>query len=470
MTRLEERLRDAYQAAADTVTREPDAPDLTGTDRPASQARPGSRAPVIRLAAPLAAAAAVAAIALAMTLIGTTGSGRPPGPWPRPARWGLTAATSLAHGYPGGAIPAAPQPRYYLAIQPARLGPTEYAFTASVYNTATGQRTGQLTLPRPGLWVRAVASLGNGAYVAAATTDWPRAGCRSWLYQFRLTAAGQPTGLKPFIVPQLPGWARQLGGSGDGRVAVLTTSTCGRKPTQAISATPPSASTSPTSATTTPSPSTPSMASPSPTPRSTTTTPAMNAHDDRATAIWVPTGATTSWSPWPRASNLVPENTVPSATLSADGRLLAFVAIAGQPADFGQSEQAAYVMLTGHVDGPAVRRYRLVINPPGTGGVIAAAPSPNGQVTFVMTARSYGGRWHEQIAAYATATGKLITVLASASARYLSGDGYLVPDPSGSHLLVLGFGTSNTAMLDISTHQLTIPHIHYRNPPLGAAW
>ncbi|HEX9518524.1 MAG TPA: hypothetical protein VF940_20385 [Streptosporangiaceae bacterium] len=68
--------------------------------------------------------------------------------------------------------------------------------------------------------VQAAASLGNGAEVVAATKDWPHFGCRSWLYQFRLTAAGQPTRLKPFVVPQVHGWARQLGGSGDGRMAV----------------------------------------------------------------------------------------------------------------------------------------------------------------------------------------------------------------------------------------------------------
>ena len=429
MNRLEERLRDAYQAAADTVTREMDAPDLTGTGRRANRPRTGSRAPVIRLAAPLAAAAAVAAIALAMSLIATSGPGRKPNLSSGPAQWRLSAATSVAQGYPGGKIPAAAQPRYYLGIQTSPHGPTEYAFTAYVYSAATGQRTGQLTLPRSDLWVRAAASLGNGAYVVAATKDWPHFGCRSWLYQFRLTAGGQPTGLKPFVVPQVPGWARQLGGSGNGRLAVLTTSTCIPGRTQP-----------------------------------------MNSHDDRATAIWLPSGATTSWSPWPRGSNLVPEDVVPQASLSADGRLLAFVAISGQPPGFGLNEQAAYVMLTGQVSGPAARRYRLVVNPRGANGVIAAALSPNGRVTFVMTARRYGGRWHEMIGAYATETGKLITVLASASARSLNGDGYLVPDPSGRHLLVLGFGNSNTAVLDIATHRLSVLHVHYRNPPLGATW
>ncbi|HEX9518526.1 MAG TPA: hypothetical protein VF940_20395 [Streptosporangiaceae bacterium] len=127
-------------------------------------------------------------------------------------------------------------------------------------------------------------------------------------------------------------------------------------------------------------------------------------------------------------------------------------------------------MLTGHVSGPVARRYRLVVKPRGAAGAIAAALSPNGRVTFVMTARRYGGRWHEMIGAYATMTGKLITVLASASAQYLNGEGYLVPDPSGRHLLVPGFANRNTAVLDIATHRLSVLHVHYRYPPLGAAW
>lgn len=429
MNRLEERLRDAYQAAADTVTREMDPPDLTHTRLRANRLRLDSGAPMIRLASPLAAAAAVAAIALVMSLIATSGHGHKPNQPRGLGHWGPAAATTVAQGYPGGKIPAAAQPRYYLGIQPSPHGPTEYAFTAYVYSSATGQRTGRLTLPRSDLWVRAAAGLGNGVYVVAATKDWPRFGCRSWLYQFRLTAAGQPTGLKPFIVPQVRGWARQVGGSGDGRVAVLTTSTCIRGRTQP-----------------------------------------MNSHNDRATAISLPSGATTTWSPWPWGSNLVPEDVVPSASLSADGRMLAFVAISGHPQDFGLNEQAAYVMLTGHVSGSVARRYRLVLNPRGADGVIATALSPNGRVTFVMTAHSYAGQWHEIIGAYSTKTGKLITVLASASARSLNGDGYLVADPSGRHLLVLGFGKTNTAVLDIATHRLSVLHVHYRYPPLGAGW
>jgi hypothetical protein len=54
VNRLEERLRDAYQAAADTVTREMDPPDLTGVGRRTFAPWTGSRGKVIRYAAPLA--------------------------------------------------------------------------------------------------------------------------------------------------------------------------------------------------------------------------------------------------------------------------------------------------------------------------------------------------------------------------------------------------------------------------------
>lgn len=428
MTKLEDRLRDAYQAAADTVTSEMEAPSMTGRPR-ADRILFTPGAPAVRLAAPLAAAAAVAAIALVTSLIATSGpGGRPPQPDSQ-AQWRLTAVTGVAQGYPGNKIPADPPPRFYLGIQPAPHGPTEYAFTVHAYSTATGQQTGQLTLPRPGLWARAVASLGNGTYVVAATKDWPRFGCRSWLYQFRLTAAGRPTDVRPFVVPSVRGWTTQVGGTDNGRTAVVITSMCVHGRAQP-----------------------------------------MNSHDERATAISLGSGATMSWSPWPLGSNLVPEGNDPTAALSADGQLFAFVAIAGQPRDFGLDTQAAYVMLTGHVRGPVPRRYHLVLNPRGAAGVIAAALSPNGLVTFAMTARSYGGRWHEMIGAYATKTGKLLTVLAATSARSLDGDGYLEPDPSGAHLLVLGFGTGNTAMLDIASHRMSVLHVRYRYPPLDTTW
>lgn len=91
------------------------------------------------------------------------------------------------------------------------------------------------------------------------------------------------------------------------------------------------------------------------------------------------------------------------------------------------------------------------------------------QVTFVMTANRSSGRWHETIGAYSTLTGKLIIVLASASSHDLN-SGYLLPDSSGRHLLVFGFGGGNTAVLDITTRRLAAVHAHYPNPPLYAAW
>jgi hypothetical protein len=102
--------------------------------------------------------------------------------------------------------------------------------------------------------------------------------------------------------------------------------------------------------------------------------------------------------------------------------------------------------------------------------VITTALSPNGQVSFVMTARSHGGGWHERIGAYSTKTGRLLKVLASASAKSVDAGGYLVPDPSGAHLLVLGFGHDNTAVLTISSQRLTVLDTRYGYPPFSAAW
>lgn len=440
MNRVEERLQAAYRAAADTVTRDMEVPDLAGTARPGRLTRVTFRVPMIRLAAPLAAAAAVAAIAVALSLVATSGSGPATSEHFGPVPWRLPAATSVRQGYPDGRIPARARPRYFLGIQNAPHGPTGYAFAVYAYSVATGRQTGRLTLPGTGLWPRAVASLGKGIYMVAATRDWPHFDCRTWLYQFRLTAAGRPTDVKPFVVPQVAGWASQLSGSGNGRVAVIITTACGRGKTQFT-----------------------------------------NSHYDWASAISLPSDVPKSrsrpqvivsqtWRPWPANSNLVAENVAPSGTLNADGRLLPFVAVAGQPQDFSQDAQAAYVMQTGNPGEPAARRYHLVLNPRGPNGVVASALSPNGRVAFVLTANRYGGRWHEVIGAYATATGKLIIVLATASAKYVESDGYLLPDASGRHLLVAGFGAYNTAVLDVATHKLSVLRVRYPYPPLGATW
>jgi hypothetical protein len=69
-----------------------------------------------------------------------------------------------------------------------------------------------------------------------------------------------------------------------------------------------------------------------------------------------------------------------------------------------------------------------------------------------------------------TATGRLIKVLASATARALDLNGYLASDPSGRHLLLLGFGNHNTAVLDVATHRLSVVPVHYRYPSSGAGW
>jgi hypothetical protein len=63
----------------------------------------------------------------------------------------------------------------------------------------------------------------------------------------------------------------------------------------------------------------------------------------------------------------------------------------------------------------------------------------------------------------------MITV-ARASANNVAADGFLMPDPSGRHLLVLGFGAGNTDVLDVATHRLSAVPVRYRYPPLGAAW
>jgi hypothetical protein len=233
---LEDRLADAYREAAETVRPEtiPAPPDLSAqpgrryrlarlsrparrhrANRPARPARPASPArPATRLAMPLAAAAAVAAIAVAATVV-------VPRVWP---------------GHQAGPADGnAPPPRYYAAVVSA---PRSTKTVVDIVNAATGRVTGQLGSPRPGIYFQEVATLGGDqSFVAAAAV--PVAGpvaqhCRTWLYRFRITAAGRPAGLRSLGARGVAGYPslqglldfQSLAGSADGSTVAYSTAEC----------------------------------------------------------------------------------------------------------------------------------------------------------------------------------------------------------------------------------------------------
>jgi hypothetical protein len=218
VSRLEDRLREAYQGAAATVT-PGTSPDLDDLDIVSTwPARPRGRRPR-RVLIPAAAAAAVAAIALLAAVILPLALGQPRPATPAPGTpvyqivnddfsiqvrnatsQQLTAQVELGHFFTLGGR-SAPQGNLLPLVKP----PAE----------PDGQR------PPSGkdletLAITSVNDLDGGhLYVVELRRENP---LRSWLYQFRLNGQGQPSALVPFApLPTVTGDLR-VTFSGNGRV------------------------------------------------------------------------------------------------------------------------------------------------------------------------------------------------------------------------------------------------------------
>ena len=205
MSRLEDRLRGAYRDEAGTVTPE----SICGlgeaiTARAEWPAR--SRRPLLarrwgRWLAPLAAAAAVAVIVIVAAVALPRGAGQ--------SRKDTGATTAGA-------------PKFLIddstGVSPLR-----------VRNAATGALVAQVRVPQgyPGrdsrTYITSVAT-GNGQdYLVAEYTVSP---CRSWIYQFRLDSAGQPSALTPFAALPTVRTVYSLTVSGNGQMVGFATATC----------------------------------------------------------------------------------------------------------------------------------------------------------------------------------------------------------------------------------------------------
>lgn len=180
MNDLEDRLRDAYRAAADTID------PATVPSPPVSMRRRVNFSQRMRILTPLAAAAAVAVVVTTTTLAGGTA----------PRHHVRTARVRPA-------APAAVLPPFTLA---------DVGSSLKVYDTRTGARVATLT-PPAGQQFEDVASGGSpGTYLAA--TGLSGSACHAYFYQFHLSATGQPSpltflrsvpGSQPTAVVGIPG-------------------------------------------------------------------------------------------------------------------------------------------------------------------------------------------------------------------------------------------------------------------------
>ena len=202
MNNIEDRLRQAFRADADTIR---DVRSLTGYE-PVVPLAKHRLSRITRIVVPLAAAATVAAAAIAVAAVPKQ---QPRHPATGPAAVGLPRFAVIT-GNPHSSLP-----RFRYAIETKRVT------TGSVI-----ARLAQLPGDRTPM---AIAAFGApGRFVVAA-----RAGqaCATWFYQFRLTSTGHITDVRPLAVPKVAGFlttasSQPMAASSDGPIVATATASC----------------------------------------------------------------------------------------------------------------------------------------------------------------------------------------------------------------------------------------------------
>jgi hypothetical protein len=212
MNEIEERLRGAFHADADTVGPGSirDLADLaTGWSRPARGRAGGRPRPLRRRSRaliPVGAAAAVTGIAVLVALVLPL------------------ILTGQKHGGTGPSAARSAGPKFLVAADANRN-------SLEVRNVDTGALAATIKPPaEPGREVSmgTVAAVNGRSFVVVMYRPSP---CRSWLYQFRLNGQGKPTALTPFsALAQLPYGLLSLAFSRNGQQFAYWTSPCRRSP------------------------------------------------------------------------------------------------------------------------------------------------------------------------------------------------------------------------------------------------
>jgi hypothetical protein len=460
MNSLEDRLRDAYRSATDTVRPETvrGLPDLSadrsgtarragssGTARRAGMTRPSGRpsrsgmtgraarqrrlahsarspfAQGHRIGVPLAAAAAVLAIAVTASVLAAN---RPGGTRRISASQdGRRPAGGLTQGHPAGRLSAAQPPRFFVAIQPTRSN-VGYATTLAVFSSATGRRVGQLASPVANRYFQAVAALGSDQTFVVAASPGQRSGkwrtCGTWLYQFRLTRQGQPTALK-LLMPEVAGFAQPTGlaASADGNVVAYDAAAC------------------------------------------TQTRRSIVTDLGQVGVIHIGSGTVKRWTYTSPATPV-------SLSLSADGGVLGMVSNPSDARRFGSDVlNSAWVLRTGSAPGQLGQRYRKVASSPD--GVAAAVVSPTGTVTYVASTARLGSSERLTLAGYQTSTDRLFRSIRVFPRLGESDAPGLSQDLSGRYVLLFQW-TRRDELLDLATGRNTFVPRTGNTLPLGIAW
>lgn len=208
MNTLEDRLRDAYRAAAETVRPELVLQHITSPDRQAGPARPPSRTRLRRppnrlrnrLLVPLAAAAAVTAVATTAAVLVPRLAGGPR------TSTGTSQPTLLT------------TPDFFVALNWTQ-SPSMF-----VVNATTGRQGARITLPFPATHLTAVVTGDDRMFLVAATSP---GSCSTSLYRFSLAADGKPSVLAAFmnIAAQVSDpWSMAM--SANGQIVAYATPAC----------------------------------------------------------------------------------------------------------------------------------------------------------------------------------------------------------------------------------------------------
>lgn len=190
MNTLEDQLRDAYRAAAETVQPGSIRGLRDHAPAPAQPARrTGHRS--MRRSKPLAAAAAAAAVAV----IAVVAAAVVPDVLPARQPAGHAMSPGERHGRSAPAGQAGAYPAFFVAVNPDQG-------SLSVRSAATGAQVAPIRPPKTSLTFTAAGTGDGRTFVVAAQ---PTGQCHSRLYHFQLKPDGQPTALVPLTVPGLAG-------------------------------------------------------------------------------------------------------------------------------------------------------------------------------------------------------------------------------------------------------------------------
>jgi hypothetical protein len=377
---------------------------------------------------PLAGAAAVALIATAMTVVVPKAFPAVPatGHGARPAALGTGAgharpvaqARVLAAGYPDSRLPRGAAPRYFVGVRQLTAAQGVVSVTTlAVYSAVTGRVVASLMQPGRGRYYQAVAALGSDQTFVAAAVPQASQDCRTWFYRFSLGPRGRPTAWRALPVPVVTGKVRYntaLAASANGSVVAYSASMCTQNSGSLVG------------------------------------------------VIHLATRQTRTWSTrWPAMPRTL--------SLSANGGLLSFASNPGSGVKAGnQWEDAAWTLPTSAPPGPVAGRYRRVLHTPG--GVQATLLSPTGKILFAMTASDPHSAIvsNPDVNAYDAATGKPLGLLQVVS--YASDNPGFSSSASGRYALIYPAAMPFVQELDLVSGRLRTVPVAGGNVPLAAAW